>query len=354
MCERPTLNFSSSGRFCSSSCAHRFSGRYAALKSNNRSSARGFSYVFARPREYFCEPACLLSAASKKCRSSERSRNNKSRQEGVTVLVCALMDLGELQPPRRWRKRHRRAWQLQHRRHQHNSWLTRHHPCRRRKGGSQNPIGPRRGRYEREVCDPSRPHRLAQRRPLEQDPIPVERRRGRGLELHPLKVSLSDALIFPLYFCQRCIASREIFYDNLLREVNRDNQLGGSKLHSPFAVANVRLGEVSPHDACATCGSGGKLLCCSSCPLGFHFGCLDPPLLDVPSGDWYCRACETVRLPPQGELAQLRLSRVWVVHVECMPCIRRWMVRGPHLCSRSPVSPQQRHLAICSGRCYET
>eukprot|EP00742_Colponemidia_sp_Colp-10_P009005 GILJ01009787.1.p1 GENE.GILJ01009787.1~~GILJ01009787.1.p1 ORF type:complete len:1414 (+),score=330.67 GILJ01009787.1:621-4244(+) len=42
---------------------------------------------------------------------------------------------------------------------------------------------------------------------------------------------------------------------------------------------------------CQTCGKGGELLCCDSCTLVFHLGCLDPPLTDPPSGSWSCPFC---------------------------------------------------------------
>jgi hypothetical protein len=33
------------------------------------------------------------------------------------------------------------------------------------------------------------------------------------------------------------------------------------------------------------------MLLCELCDLGFHTYCLDPPLADLPEGDWYARAC---------------------------------------------------------------
>lgn len=44
-------------------------------------------------------------------------------------------------------------------------------------------------------------------------------------------------------------------------------------------------------DACVLCGSGGFLLCCDSCPLVYHMHCLNPPLSDVPEGQWDCPVC---------------------------------------------------------------
>ncbi|CAJ0927152.1 21120_t:CDS:2 [Entrophospora sp. SA101] len=56
------------------------------------------------------------------------------------------------------------------------------------------------------------------------------------------------------------------------------------------------------HDYCNTCGNGGQLMCCDSCPRAFHFTCLVPPLdIDnTPQGNWYCRVCCAEENPPSG------------------------------------------------------
>ncbi|KAL7151098.1 hypothetical protein ABFS83_04G008200 [Erythranthe nasuta] len=52
--------------------------------------------------------------------------------------------------------------------------------------------------------------------------------------------------------------------------------------------------------ACQVCGSrdrGEEMLICGSehgtvgCGVGVHLDCLDPPLVDVPKDDWFCRSC---------------------------------------------------------------
>ena len=35
-----------------------------------------------------------------------------------------------------------------------------------------------------------------------------------------------------------------------------------------------------------------RLLICDGCYRGTHMDCLDPPLDEVPEGDWVCPACE--------------------------------------------------------------
>jgi hypothetical protein len=39
------------------------------------------------------------------------------------------------------------------------------------------------------------------------------------------------------------------------------------------------------------CKDGGELLCCDSCPSAYHTFCLNPPLTDIPDGDWKCPRC---------------------------------------------------------------
>lgn len=48
-------------------------------------------------------------------------------------------------------------------------------------------------------------------------------------------------------------------------------------------------------EECRVCGNcpqeGEDMLECDTCLGGFHLGCLDPPLEEVPEGDWNCSAC---------------------------------------------------------------
>ena len=40
-----------------------------------------------------------------------------------------------------------------------------------------------------------------------------------------------------------------------------------------------------------TCGFGGRLVCCHTCNLVFHWGCTRPQLIIPPVGDWFCAYC---------------------------------------------------------------
>ncbi|EDV24353.1 uncharacterized protein TRIADDRAFT_27056, partial [Trichoplax adhaerens] len=54
-------------------------------------------------------------------------------------------------------------------------------------------------------------------------------------------------------------------------------------------------------DFCHVCKDGGQLLCCDSCPLSYHLRCLNPPLEDIPEGDWRCPRCLCPRLTKKVE-----------------------------------------------------
>lgn len=42
---------------------------------------------------------------------------------------------------------------------------------------------------------------------------------------------------------------------------------------------------------CRVCKDGGELLCCDSCPSAYHTFCLNPPIKDIPDGEWHCPRC---------------------------------------------------------------
>lgn len=52
------------------------------------------------------------------------------------------------------------------------------------------------------------------------------------------------------------------------------------------------------NNVCQVCKEGGELLCCDGkdCLITYHMGCLDPPLVQVPPGDWYCPTCAYKRV----------------------------------------------------------
>uniref|UniRef100_A0A8C1KKC1 Chromodomain helicase DNA binding protein 3 n=1 Tax=Cyprinus carpio TaxID=7962 RepID=A0A8C1KKC1_CYPCA len=42
---------------------------------------------------------------------------------------------------------------------------------------------------------------------------------------------------------------------------------------------------------CRVCKDGGELLCCDSCPSSYHIHCLNPPMPEIPNGEWLCPRC---------------------------------------------------------------
>ncbi|KAI0312283.1 hypothetical protein OF83DRAFT_1146906 [Amylostereum chailletii] len=50
----------------------------------------------------------------------------------------------------------------------------------------------------------------------------------------------------------------------------------------------------SPEQPCEMCHKndrGEEMLLCDGCDCGFHMFCLDPPLLSIPKGQWFCHTC---------------------------------------------------------------
>ncbi|XP_066585961.1 chromodomain-helicase-DNA-binding protein Mi-2 homolog isoform X2 [Prorops nasuta] len=54
---------------------------------------------------------------------------------------------------------------------------------------------------------------------------------------------------------------------------------------------------------CRVCKDGGELLCCDSCTSAYHTHCLNPPLSEIPDGDWKCPRCSCP--PLQGKVAKI-------------------------------------------------
>ncbi len=52
--------------------------------------------------------------------------------------------------------------------------------------------------------------------------------------------------------------------------------------------------------ACQECSKtdrGEQMLLCDGCDHGYHMDCLEPPLVNVPKGDWFCPACTKAKKP---------------------------------------------------------
>lgn len=52
---------------------------------------------------------------------------------------------------------------------------------------------------------------------------------------------------------------------------------------------------------CRVCKDGGELLCCDTCPSSYHIHCLNPPLPEIPNGEWLCPRCTVSAWPQLGQ-----------------------------------------------------
>ncbi|TRY56457.1 hypothetical protein DNTS_008703 [Danionella cerebrum] len=59
---------------------------------------------------------------------------------------------------------------------------------------------------------------------------------------------------------------------------------------------------------CRMCKDGGELLCCDTCVSSYHMHCLNPPLPDIPNGEWICPRCLS---PPLKGKVQKVLTWRW-------------------------------------------
>ncbi|XP_072006025.1 chromodomain-helicase-DNA-binding protein 3 isoform X3 [Engystomops pustulosus] len=90
---------------------------------------------------------------------------------------------------------------------------------------------------------------------------------------------------------------------------------------------------------CRVCKDGGELLCCDACVSSYHIHCLNPPLPDIPHGEWLCPRCTCPRL--KGRVQKILHWR-WGVPPEA--------VSLPHLPNVAPDQEPPRGLQGRSER----
>uniref|UniRef100_T1JDG0 Uncharacterized protein n=1 Tax=Strigamia maritima TaxID=126957 RepID=T1JDG0_STRMM len=61
---------------------------------------------------------------------------------------------------------------------------------------------------------------------------------------------------------------------------------------------------------CRVCKDGGELLCCDSCPSAYHTHCLNPPLKQIPDGEWHCPRCSVSSQQPFAEPLKGKVSKI--------------------------------------------
>uniref|UniRef100_A0A8C7YE61 Chromodomain helicase DNA binding protein 4 n=1 Tax=Oryzias sinensis TaxID=183150 RepID=A0A8C7YE61_9TELE len=62
---------------------------------------------------------------------------------------------------------------------------------------------------------------------------------------------------------------------------------------------------------CRVCKDGGELLCCDTCPSSYHIHCLNPPLPEIPNGEWICPRCKVSPCPPMKGKVQRVITWRW-------------------------------------------
>lgn len=97
---------------------------------------------------------------------------------------------------------------------------------------------------------------------------------------------------------------------------------------------------------CRVCKDGGELLCCDACISSYHIHCLNPPLPEIPNGEWLCPRC-TVS-PRQGRVVGpggRALEETGLQEGQMQPLlgwgiqglfIRRWGAAISGACGRTP------------------
>lgn len=65
---------------------------------------------------------------------------------------------------------------------------------------------------------------------------------------------------------------------------------------------------------CRVCKDGGELLCCDTCTSSYHIHCLNPPLPEIPNGEWLCPRCT--------------VSSLCMKHVTLTHCLHRLASRS--------------------------
>ena len=62
---------------------------------------------------------------------------------------------------------------------------------------------------------------------------------------------------------------------------------------TPARKRRVKRVETYANSACDACGSvdSEEGLVCESCDMVVHLKCMEPPLENIPKGDWYCASC---------------------------------------------------------------
>jgi len=89
-----------------------------------------------------------------------------------------------------------------------------------------------------------------------------------------------------------------------------DDESGGAPKKKKSTEQLILLSE---DELCKVCRYGGELLWCDACPNSYHPLCLDPPLKEIPEGDWFCPNCNKIE---HIVVAKVRGYPLWPARIE--------------------------------------
>lgn len=82
--------------------------------------------------------------------------------------------------------------------------------------------------------------------------------------------------------------------DHAIRWEHLDRLESEGEESAESSIESEDDGSSSDEEDCEICGASEgdtDLIICDECDLYFHLSCLDPPLLEAPSGQWFCSTC---------------------------------------------------------------
>lgn len=61
-------------------------------------------------------------------------------------------------------------------------------------------------------------------------------------------------------------------------------------------------------DYCEVCQQGGEIILCDTCPKAYHLVCLDPDMEEAPEGRWSCPSCEAAGVQQKDEEEEKKVA----------------------------------------------
>lgn len=106
-------------------------------------------------------------------------------------------------------------------------------------------------------------------------------------------------------------------------EAKEDNSEGEEILED--AVGDAEEEDDHHMEFCRVCKDGGELLCCDACPSSYHIHCLNPPLPEIPNGEWLCPRCTVSSWPCRNRDSEGRSEGgVRLVEAPCIQIVQVW------------------------------